>query len=133
MQSQGAEGGVVGVGKAVDDGVEGVTADCFVFVLCRERDVVSILTLSMGQRRERRMLTGCLDKRRVVLLSQQRVGKVAEELLQQASYTVDVVEEVLGVAEVEIAGARIWNGSLALSSASNKALDRISYLCQRVS
>lgn len=79
------------------------------------------------------MLTGCLDKRRVVLLSQQRVGKVAEELLQQARYTVDVVEEVFGVPEVEIAGTRICRFLISLGSTSNKAPSCITYLCQRES
>lgn len=34
VQGQGAEGGVVGVREAVDDGVEGVAADDVVFVSC---------------------------------------------------------------------------------------------------
>lgn len=38
----------------------------------------------------------------MVLARQQRVGQVAEELLEQARDAVDVVEEVLGVGEVEV-------------------------------
>ena len=34
MERQGAEGGVVGVGEVVDDGVEGVAADGVVFAFC---------------------------------------------------------------------------------------------------
>lgn len=83
VQAEGAEGGVVGVGEGVDDGVEGVPA----------HDVVVVL--------------GRLDERVVVLVGEQRVRQLAEELLQQARNTVDVVEEVLRVAEVEGAGLRL--------------------------
>lgn len=37
----------------------------------------------------------------------QRIRQIPEELLQQASNTVDIMEEVLRVSKVEIAGARV--------------------------
>lgn len=77
VQGQGAQGGVVGVGQPVDDGVQAVAA----------HDVVIVL--------------GGLDEVGVVLARQQRVRQVAQELLQQARYAVHVVEEVLRVAEVQ--------------------------------
>lgn len=92
---------------------------------------ISVLDLDYWT--EERLLTGCLDKRRVVLLSQQRVGEIAEELLQQAGYTVDVVEEVFGVAEVEIAGTRIWTFLVSLGSTSNKARQVVSHTCVKES
>lgn len=47
MKRQSAQSGVVRIGKAVDDGVEGVTADCFVFVFCGG---VCLLVLARGIR-----------------------------------------------------------------------------------
>jgi len=43
-----------------------------------------------------------------VLLGQQRIGQVAEEELEEPGDAVDVVEEVLGVAEVEIEVGRVY-------------------------
>jgi hypothetical protein len=37
-----------------------------------------------------------------VLLGEQRVGQVAEEELEEPGDAVDVVEEILGVAEVKV-------------------------------
>lgn len=51
--------------------------------------------------------TGRLNKSRVVLSRQEGVGEVTEELLQQPGHAVHVVEEVLGIAEVEVARAGI--------------------------
>lgn len=52
-------------------------------------------------------LTACLDKGLVVLRGEERVGEVPEELLQQTRDTIDVVEEVLRVPEVEHRVGRI--------------------------
>lgn len=43
-----------------------------------------------------------------MLLGQQRVGQVAEEELEEPSDAVDVVEEVFGVAEVEVEVGRVY-------------------------
>jgi hypothetical protein len=45
---------------------------------------------------------GCLDEAGIMLGSQKRVWEVTEELLQQTSDAVDIVEEVLRVTEVKI-------------------------------
>lgn len=42
-----------------------------------------------------------------MLLGQQRVGQVAEEELEEPGDAVDVVEEVFGVAEVEVEVGRV--------------------------
>lgn len=77
VQRQRAQRGVVGVRQAVDDGVHAVPA----------HDVV--------------VLPSRLDEGPVILRREDRVREVAEELLQQTGNAIDVVEEVLGVAEVQ--------------------------------
>jgi hypothetical protein len=52
-------------------------------------------------------LTRCLNEGKVVLLGQERVRQIPEKLLQQTGNTIDVVEEILGVSEVKVAGTRI--------------------------
>lgn len=86
VQRQRAQRRVVGVRQAVDDGVHAVPA----------HDVV--------------VLPRRLDEGRVVLRRQERVREVPEELLQQAGNAIDVVEEVLGVAEVQDVGFLICTG-----------------------
>jgi hypothetical protein len=77
MQHQGAKSGVIWVGKLVDDRVDGVTA----------HDVV--------------VVAGGVDECRVGAQCQQRVGQFAEELFEEACYTVDVVMEGCWVAKVD--------------------------------
>jgi len=76
VQSECAQGGVVGVGQVVDDGVHAVSPHNVVVVFRR------------------------FDERRVVLGRKEGVREIAEELLQQTGHTIDVMEEVLRVAEV---------------------------------
>ena len=64
--------------------------------------------------RKKKELTSRVDEARVVLLGQERVGKLPEEQLQQAGNTIDVVEEVLRVPEIH--GARVCEQSLAKHS-----------------
>lgn len=52
--------------------------------------------------RGRIVLTGSLNKIFVVLPRQERVRQIPEELLQEASYAVDIVEKVLGISEVQL-------------------------------
>lgn len=53
-------------------------------------------------------LTSCLDKRRIMLLGQKWVRQIPEELFEKARYTIDVVEEVLGVSKVKLWRLRIY-------------------------
>lgn len=52
-------------------------------------------------------LTSCIDKGRVVLLCEEGVRQISEELLEQTCHPVHIVEEVLGITEVQILGARV--------------------------
>jgi hypothetical protein len=49
-----------------------------------------------------RIHTSRFDKRGVVLGGENGIREVTEELLEQASDTVDIVEECFGVAEVNL-------------------------------
>lgn len=46
--------------------------------------------------------TGSIDEIRIMLVREQRIRKLSKELFQEASYTVDVVEEVLRVCEIDL-------------------------------
>lgn len=48
------------------------------------------------------VLTGCLNKVVVIFPRQERIWQVAEELLQETSYTVDIMEKVLRVPEIQL-------------------------------
>lgn len=97
VEHEGAEGGVVGVGQAVDDGVEVVTADDFVFVFYSW----SVGAREQGECREMVHHTRCVNEAAVVLRGKQRIRQIPEELLQQARNTVDIVEEVLWVSKIK--------------------------------
>jgi uncharacterized protein (UPF0147 family) len=77
MQRERAQGGIVGVGQIVDDGVHTVSPHDVVVMFCR------------------------FDKRRIVLGREEGIREIAEELLQQTGNTIDVVEEVLRVSKVQ--------------------------------
>lgn len=49
----------------------------------------------------KRVRTGCIDKGIMVFCCQEGVRKIAEKLLQEASYTVYVVIEVFRVSKVQ--------------------------------
>lgn len=95
MESEGAKSGVVGVGKAVDDSMEGVTADNVVVMFCWWRlDGVRWQAI-VGVR------TSCSNEAIVVLIGEERIRKITEKLLQQARNTVHIVIEVLWVPKVK--------------------------------
>jgi len=54
------------------------------------------------------ILTCSLDKAGVVLSCKEWIGKFAEELFQESSYTVHIVHEIFGVAEVNLRGVYRW-------------------------
>lgn len=51
--------------------------------------------------------TGSIDEIRIMLVREQRIRELSKELFQEASYTVDVVEEVLRVCEIDLGGIYI--------------------------
>lgn len=77
VEDQRAQGGVVRVGEFVNDGVDGVAALCVVFE------------------------AGGVDEAVVGAAGQEGVGQLAEELLEEAGYAVDVVVEGCWVPEVD--------------------------------
>lgn len=61
--------------------------------------------------------TRCLDEIGIVFPSQERVRQVTEELLQKTSHAVNIVEEVVGVPEVELRRRRIYSRVSTLTEA----------------
>lgn len=82
MEGQGSEGGVVWIGEVVDFCVETVAAG----------DVI--------------VDSGSVYEALVVFTCEEWVGEVAEELLEDAGYRVDVVIEGFWVSEVDFGG--VW-------------------------
>jgi hypothetical protein len=80
MENQSSEGGVVGIGELIDDGVNSIATGGSIIEAGGIYEVV------------------------VRAASQERVGKLAEELFEEASYAVHVVVERCRVTEVDDLG-----------------------------
>lgn len=97
MQKQRPHSRVVGVGKGVDNGVEGVAAEGV--VVDAEGVVVD---------------AGGVDEFVIVLGCEEGVAEVAEEVLQEACDAVDVVVEGCWVTEVYAGG--VYKGKVSVSN-----------------
>ena len=80
MEDQGAKRGVIGIGQIVDLLMQGIASGAFIFY------------------------SGGVDESVVSPAGKQRLGKIAEELLEKSGDRVHIVVEVGWVAEVEVGG-----------------------------
>jgi hypothetical protein len=92
MQCQCTESGIVRIGKAVNDGMERVSAYNIVIMFYHRLVKDSNADLNVH--------TSGFNEASIMLSGQKRIREISEELLEKPSNTIDIMEEIFGITEI---------------------------------